>query len=89
MRDDADYDKQSHFAAWTLIGDDAFKFCKVLTDVVFPKSLQKIGIGAFLECKSLKTVTFSTGMKKIHESAFDKATQFQAIYVPSKKDRVL
>ena len=43
----------------TEIEDDAFEHCDGLTEIVFPKSLRRIGDLAFRGCRGLIRVTFA------------------------------
>lgn len=51
------------------LGDDYIS-CIILTDIVFPESLEYIGDSAFSYAINLKTVNFPSSLKKIGRNAF-------------------
>lgn len=43
-------------------------------DIVFPSTLEKIGVSAFTEC-SMKSITFNEGLKEIYHDVFEQCTK--------------
>lgn len=54
----------------TSVGEEAFGDSNLLTEVIFPKTVQAIGRRAFAGCKWLRKVESADGVKKIGEQAF-------------------
>jgi hypothetical protein len=54
----------------TTIGEDAFNYCKSLTDVTIPDSVTSIGEESFLYCTALPSITIPSSVTNIAESAF-------------------
>ena len=52
------------------VGDNAFRDCTELTDVIFGSNVTTIGKRAFLNCSSLTTVTIAEGVTEIGDYAF-------------------
>lgn len=56
------------------IGENAFKDCVNITEMVFGSGLETIGANAFEGCTGLKDLTFSDGITAIEENAFKGCT---------------
>ena len=57
------------------VGDEAFKDCNKLQEVVFNVGLKKIGHNAFERCNSLRSiVTIPSTVEEIGQSAFESCT---------------
>lgn len=52
------------------IGNDAFRYCSGLTDIIIPNSIVNIKWGAFYNCSSLTTVNIPNGVISIEGDAF-------------------
>lgn len=63
------------------IGDFAFKNCKSLTSLNFPKDVVSIGKGVFNGCRSLNVVVLSENVSTVAPDAFDGCPALEAIYV--------
>lgn len=57
-------------ATFTSIEDLTFAFCKKLTSVELPASVQKIGKFAFAQCDSLETISVPKNVNYVDEEAF-------------------
>ncbi len=55
----------------TIIGDNAFFWCKELTSVTIPNSVTSIGEDAFCGCSGLTSVTIPNSVTEIGEDAFN------------------
>lgn len=54
----------------TKIGDEAFKDCSNLSEIVIPNSVTEIGVHAFEDCKNLKNITIPSSVTEIKYQAF-------------------
>ena len=61
------------FPALTIIGNNAFSYCYMMTGITIPGSVTAIGAGAFSGCQSLTNVTFAGEIdrSKFSNSAFN------------------
>ncbi|EJK67223.1 hypothetical protein THAOC_11777 [Thalassiosira oceanica] len=66
-----------------VIGDDAFRGCKALQEVVIPPSVTKLGDSAFRDCSNLAEVQFRKGLEIIEYSAFKGCKALQQVIHPS------
>ena len=65
-----------------VIGDDAFRSCERLRDIIIPDSVTKIGDGAFHGCSSLQTIIFSKSLTQIGTGAFRGCRNLDCIVIP-------
>lgn len=65
------------------IKQNAFKGCKDITNVVFPKTLKRIGSCAFEGCESLKSVQIAKCVKYIGQGAFKGCRRVESADIPS------
>ena len=61
------------------VGEEAFKNCRGLTELVFPSELASIGARAFFHCESLNKIKLSKAIKFIGFAAFA-STKIKDIY---------
>lgn len=64
------------------VGNNAFKNCNVLRDVIIPSSIREIGSQAFAGCSSLNTVVIPYGVTYIMNYAFIDCKNLKAVYIP-------
>ncbi len=64
------------------VGNNAFKNCTVLRDVIFPSTVGEIGSQAFAGCSSLNTVVIPYGVTYIMNYAFIDCKNLKEIYIP-------
>lgn len=57
-------------ATFTSVESYTFAFCKKLTSIELPASIQKIGRFAFAQCDSLETISVPKNVKYVDEEAF-------------------
>ena len=69
----------------TSIGDDAFYFCRELTDIVFPNSLTTIGEGAFEGCNNIEKLYIGSSVESIGDKAFAGCEKINEIKVALEK----
>ena len=66
----------------TIVGYEAFKNCKALTEIVIPDSVTSIGTGAFWSCESLAVITLGSSVTEIGDSAFYGCKTLMEIVIP-------
>lgn len=66
----------------TKIGDAAFSFCTVLTEVIIPDTVTYIDDDAFVNCTALKKVHIPEGVHTIWEDAFSSCTSLTEVVLP-------
>lgn len=64
-----------------IIGAEAFKDCKSLTNVTIPDSVTSIGAWAFHGCKSLTNITIPDSVTTIGKSAFHRCTELIEVII--------
>ena len=67
----------------TSIGDHAFYYCSLLTNVTIPNSVTRIGIGAFEGCNSLKSVSIPESVINIGWRAFSGCSSLKEFIIDS------
>lgn len=72
----------------TAIAQSAFANCDGLAGIIFPSTLQYIGIGAFYNCVSLTELTFPESLTEIAGAAFNGCTGLTSITLPENITRV-
>lgn len=65
-----------------IIGDEAFRECKGLTEIKLPSSLTSIGEGAFASCSGLTGIQLPEGLTNIGRGAFIGCTGLSRIQMP-------
>ena len=63
------------------IGDEAFAFCKDLTNIQLPNSLETIGRKAFFACIGLKEIRIPASVVEIKKDAFLYSFHLESIHV--------
>ena len=64
------------------IGDDAFRYCKELTQVRLPGTVTEIGEYAFARCEGLTELRLPEGVTKISRGAFGDCINLVNVYLP-------
>ena len=70
------------------IGDDAFSYCRVLEDIIFPRSLTAIGDRAFYRCTFLQNAIIPEGVDTVGHSAFAECLNIRRVNIPSSLKRI-
>ena len=65
-----------------IICDNAFTWCRSLSDIVIPDSVTSIGIGAFLNCSSLSNIVIPDSVTSIGGAAFLTCRSLSSIVIP-------
>ena len=66
-----------------IICDNAFTWCRSLSDIVIPSSVTSIGNRAFLSCLSLSKIVIPSSVTSIGDSAFLWCRSLSDIIIPS------
>lgn len=66
----------------TVIGEYAFQFNNLLTDVNFGQNLKEIHQSAFYGCDKLRNIDFPPTLNTIRRNAFTKCRALQRVYLP-------
>jgi len=66
----------------TVVGENAFKNCKVLTSVALPNSVTKIKSSAFAYCGNLTSVTIPNSVTTIGNNAFSNCKSLTSVTIP-------
>ena len=69
------------------IGDNAFRGCVRLGEVVFPSSLQKIGAHAFRDC-ALRSVALPTALTSLGDYAFREGSRLSELTISANLLRI-
>ena len=80
-----DYINVSYVAAMsgiTTIGNNTFKGCTILRDIVLPSTVHTIGSQAFADCISVTKVVIPYGTTNIMNYAFAGCMSLQEVYIP-------
>ncbi|MBE6825051.1 MAG: hypothetical protein E7513_06865 [Ruminococcaceae bacterium] len=63
-----------------VIGNEAFKDCSQLSDIILPTKLKSIGENAFSNCSSVCSLTISKNVQTVGAKAFENCTSLENIY---------
>lgn len=66
----------------TRIGDEAFRYCTMLSSITIPDSVTIIGSGAFRFCTSLISITIPDSVTRISDAAFWYCQKLTSITIP-------
>jgi len=64
------------------VADEAFREAEDLTRVIFPTTVQSLGVGLFENCIALNSVTLPNGLSQIPERAFSGCASLSEIVIP-------
>ena len=67
----------------TLIGGNAFAYCKNLTSVSIPNSVNRIGRYAFYDCENLRSVSIPNSVTSIGYNAFSHCKSLTSVSIPN------
>jgi hypothetical protein len=66
----------------TVIGDNAFKGCNGLTDLVVPETVTEIGHSAFASCPNLVSAEIKCNIEALPDNTFDNSTALESVILP-------
>src|SRR5262245_48726121 len=72
----------------TGIGNSAFSYQYILTNVTIPYTLTNIGPNAFFNCTNLTDVTIGTNVISIGTAAFSSCSRLSAIMIPDSVKKI-
>ena len=76
------FDEFQYFTGITEIPSGCFSECELLTSIVLPEQLTRIGYAAFKGCKSLPSVTIPSSVESIGIDAFADCLSLTSIVIP-------
>ena len=65
----------------TIVGQEAFTYCRSLSSLVFNEKLVEIGSWAFSDCNSLSIINLPESLQTLGDQAFD-ATPVAKVFIP-------
>ena len=71
------------FREVTNIGEGAFCYCRNLTSITIPNTVESIGKGAFAYCSSLVSITIPNSVTSIGISVFYDCSSLTSITIPN------
>lgn len=66
----------------TVIGEQAFVYCRRLVSLTIPDSVTEIGASAFFYCDRLESLTIGAGVTVIRTEAFGNCTKLKNLIIP-------
>lgn len=68
----------------TVIDTNSFKYCKALTEVIFPETVKRINANAFIGCEALERIAFkdNSELLVIEQGAFLNCTKLNSVMIP-------
>jgi len=70
------------------IGDQAFRNCIGITEIVIPNSVTDLGNKTFFNCPKLKSVTLGTGLTELKDYTFYKCTALETVTIPANVKKI-
>lgn len=70
----------------TTIGDDAFNYCRNISNISLPEGITTVGKKAFYECTNLECMTLGANIKSFGEKAFDNCISLFSLHISSIGD---
>ncbi len=65
----------------TAVGDDAFKYCRNLQEIILPPTIESIGVYSFAYCYSLISMDFPDSVKFIDFHAMDSCISLRTVSI--------
>lgn len=76
------FDEFQYFSGVTLIPNSQFADWVLLSSIILPESVEKIGDRAFYRCENLQSVVMGNSVKSINISAFYECKKLMSIKIP-------
>ena len=64
------------------LGENCFRMCRGMNNIILPDSINKLGDGCFAECTGLKTITLPDSLKEISDYCFYECESLKEINIP-------
>lgn len=64
------------------LGENCFRMCRGMNNIILPDSINKLGDGCFAECTGLKTITLPDSLKEISDNCFYECESLKEINIP-------
>ena len=65
------------------LGDECFKNCSLLTNVIIPSNVTYLGISCFMGCSSLTSIQLPSSLTSLKQSCFSGCSSLASIDIPS------
>ena len=72
-----------------VIGDQMFRECANMQDIILPNNLNSIGTQAFEDCGALKSIDIPEGVTSIGSSAFDNCEALTFVSIPASVSSII
>lgn len=72
----------------SIIGEETFRACNDIKDMIIPESVTTIGKNAFATCRGLADIIIPNSVKRIEEAAFDHCDALTAIAIPDNVEYI-
>jgi hypothetical protein len=70
------------------VGDNAFRGCGALKEVVLPRSITHLGYGAFMNCTALTSAPLTNSLNHLGDRAFHSCTSLTSVTLPNSLTRI-
>ena len=73
------FDEFQYFTGLTVIPENKFQNCNMLTSTILPANISEIGKRAFYGCSSLESITLPSNVKVIGDGAFERCSTLSSV----------
>ena len=75
-------------ASVTIIGDEAFRYCRKIRKVVIPESVTIISQFAFARCETIEEIVLPDGLKELGNAAFGDCWNLKSVNIPDSVEKM-
>ena len=72
----------------SIIGDNAFRFCRNLISIDIPSNVSTIDFAAFADCSHLTSIVIPNGVTRIASGTFEFCTRLTSIAIPNSVTKI-